>query len=276
MTDSNLIPFGKYKGQPIEALAQDRQYVEWLTAQPWFRERFASLYTVIINNFQEPSETPDHNALQVLFLDDAFCARFMAVLTGRDHNAWLKELVNSIKGRRQTFVAALKEADERCGDKPSSSAAESAQRFRADRLNRLLKSKAECEQAFVTFAKPIEWKIVFGKAFEKDGVDVQMTGSIRTTVGLPVVREQHLWGVIEYIGEARTEIKPSVSDDYPAVLRQMRGNGSTVLFTERYTGTGATEKQFVETFKISGIKVVFRHEVEAAQLPALTGTLALP
>ena len=31
---SELIPFGKYKGQPVEVLAQDKGYVEWLTAQP--------------------------------------------------------------------------------------------------------------------------------------------------------------------------------------------------------------------------------------------------
>ena len=31
---SELIPFGKYKGQPLEVLAQDKGNVEWLTAQP--------------------------------------------------------------------------------------------------------------------------------------------------------------------------------------------------------------------------------------------------
>jgi hypothetical protein len=25
---SNIVPFGKYKGQPIEAMASDRQYVD--------------------------------------------------------------------------------------------------------------------------------------------------------------------------------------------------------------------------------------------------------
>ena len=36
--------------------------------------------------------------------------------------------------------------------------------------------------------------------------------------------------------EYRIEIKPNVSDDYPAVLRQMRKNGSEVLFTKGYSG----------------------------------------
>jgi uncharacterized protein (DUF3820 family) len=29
----NLVPFGKYKGQPVEVLAQDREYCDWLDAQ---------------------------------------------------------------------------------------------------------------------------------------------------------------------------------------------------------------------------------------------------
>ena len=31
---SELIPFGKYKAQPVEVLAQDEGYVEWLTGRP--------------------------------------------------------------------------------------------------------------------------------------------------------------------------------------------------------------------------------------------------
>jgi hypothetical protein len=77
-TPPNIVPFGKYKGQPVEVLAQDRSYLEWLSAQPWFRERYAGIYnTLIVNNFTEAAETPDHNALQVLFLDDDFCLRFL-------------------------------------------------------------------------------------------------------------------------------------------------------------------------------------------------------
>ena len=66
----DVVNFGKYRGQPIEILASDRGYCDWLMAQPWFRERYQNLYTVIINNYQQPSETPEHNALQALFLDE--------------------------------------------------------------------------------------------------------------------------------------------------------------------------------------------------------------
>ncbi len=74
---SDVVPFGKYKGQPVEAMAQDRKYVEWLTAQSWFRDRYQTIYNVVVNNFQEPSETPEHNRLQVLFLRETFQKAFM-------------------------------------------------------------------------------------------------------------------------------------------------------------------------------------------------------
>jgi len=73
MSDSSLIPFGKYKGQPTEILAADPQYMEWLTSQGWVRERFPQLYTLIINNFGETADTPEHNALQARFLDESLC-----------------------------------------------------------------------------------------------------------------------------------------------------------------------------------------------------------
>ena len=70
---STIVPIGKYKGQPIEVLQGDPGYAEWLLAQPWFRERYASVFQVIVNNFGEPAETPEHNRLQARFLDPWFC-----------------------------------------------------------------------------------------------------------------------------------------------------------------------------------------------------------
>ena len=190
-----VIPFGKYKGQPVDVVVQDRQYVEWLTAQPWFRERFANIHTLIVNNFQEPTETPVHNALQSRFLDPWFRARFF-------------ELVHA--------KAAPGEA-----------------------------ATAE---------------------FEVEGFDVSVTGKARDT---------EVWSSTIYV-----EIKPTVGDDYPAVLRQMKAarerprvafygsrtiredvSRNVVLLLEEYTGVGATCEQFIEIFEASGIKVIFLDEI---------------
>ena len=73
---NEVVPFGKYKGQPIELLAADPQYCDWLASQDWFRERYNKIYTVIINNFAQPEDTPEHNQMQAKFLDSSYTLAF--------------------------------------------------------------------------------------------------------------------------------------------------------------------------------------------------------
>jgi hypothetical protein len=82
MPGTSIVPFGKYKGQPLEALQQDQAYCEWLVGQDWFRTRFTAIHTLIINNFGTPGETPEHNQLQARFLDDEWLCRFLTARVG--------------------------------------------------------------------------------------------------------------------------------------------------------------------------------------------------
>jgi hypothetical protein len=75
-----VVPFGKYKGQPIEVLAEDHQYAEWLLAQPWFRDKFPNHYTSIVNNFGEPGETLEQNAMRAEWLEPEFRTAFRSPL----------------------------------------------------------------------------------------------------------------------------------------------------------------------------------------------------
>lgn len=77
---NEIIEFGKFKGQPVEVLRQEPQYAEWLMQQPWLKDRYPKIYNVVINNFQEPSETPEHNRLQARFLDEDFVLKVISVL----------------------------------------------------------------------------------------------------------------------------------------------------------------------------------------------------
>ncbi len=70
---AEVVPFGKYKGQPVEVLAADHDYCEWLTAQPWFKARYLNVYNTVINYGAEPQDSPEHNQMQARFLDDAWC-----------------------------------------------------------------------------------------------------------------------------------------------------------------------------------------------------------
>jgi len=88
MTDdpklSNIVPFGKYKGRLIEEALDDPAFLswaQWALGQAGIRERYPTFCQVIINRGAEPEETPGHNAMQVKFLDDDFCLRFMRHVT---------------------------------------------------------------------------------------------------------------------------------------------------------------------------------------------------
>jgi hypothetical protein len=180
MNNENIVPFGKYKGQPIEAMAQDQQYITWLQGQSWFLERYQNINTLIINNFREPSETPEHNNIQASFTDESFCKKFY------------KHLVNK---------------------------------------------KYE-------FGFPGEIEVY--PAFEIKGVDVYINcypvgGKGR--VGISI------------------EIKPCLSDDYPAILRQMMSNGAKYLFTKSYSGTGATIEQVRKIFSTADKVIVLQSDI---------------
>jgi hypothetical protein len=43
----------------------------------------------------------------------------------------------------------------------------------------------------------------------------------------------------------------------------LKANGSDVLFVVTYSGKGASEKQFIETFATAGIRVVFARATSA-------------
>ncbi len=226
--ESNIVPFGKYRGQPVEVLAQDTAYVDWLTAQPWFRESHKGIYTLIVNNFREPSETPEHNTLQAKFLDEEFCKRFVMAAIGR---------------------------------------------------------------------APIRTRT----EFESDGSDVALTYEYLTGSEGAKIDENH--NVVYRVDKRgrkypemedstdfdylRIEVKPSVGDDYPAVLRQIIASrerhyqrerqyksaqdnyytrekfpyvppyGCAVLFLGSYTGVGVTGLQLRQMFARSSIAVVY-------------------
>jgi hypothetical protein len=68
-----IIPFGKYKGQPITTLLKDTNYLEWCKQQEWFK-KFPIVYNICVNqtivNQNENSKTPEHNKIQNLFLEE--------------------------------------------------------------------------------------------------------------------------------------------------------------------------------------------------------------
>lgn len=68
-----VVPIGKYKGATVaELLVRDPAYVEWITSQGWFAQRFAEVHAAIISRGAGTDDTPEHNQLQARFMEPEF------------------------------------------------------------------------------------------------------------------------------------------------------------------------------------------------------------
>ena len=222
---NEIIPFGKYKGQPIEAVQHDKQYLDWLMAQSWFKDRYSDLFTVVINNFQEPAETPEHNAMHVKFLDDEY---LIGVIEKQypDYSGWFVKWKRfEHEGWDLACTLSSKSAQERMQI--------------SDKLSDL-------DNAFYQAEKTSNYELA-------DDISQQIKWLEKSI----------------FYANLFIEIKPTVSDDFPAIVRQIKALKSQqkyawtssdikiALFVGQYTGIGATEDQFIQFMANEGITVIF-------------------
>ncbi len=246
MAKDNLIPFGKYKGQPVEVLSQDKEYMDWVTAQSWVRDRYPEFYTIIVNNFREPSDTPEHNAMQVRFLDDDYCRVFLRLLPVMNFRKFAEEANKNLTESKQRLSEIIEK-----GIKITSS----IPKFPDTAVISMKIENDKFEHGCDIFLN------VFLVA--KD-VILQEVSNGYNQVDISLhhhVNARYVNGAWFSTTRFRIEIKPTISDDYPSVLRQMRASKSNVLLVGEYTGIGATEDQFIRTFEASGITVVFERQI---------------
>lgn len=189
----NVVPFGKYKGQPLEIMAQDKQYLDWLQAQSWFIEKYQQINTWLISNNNEPAETPEHNKLQSLFTNDGYIDDFLLFML----------------------------------------------------------SKGVINQRTYDIGEPVA-------IFEKYGFDV-------------VIK------ITDY-SSLLIELKPEISDDFPAVLRQVTSitsytdyssgrpfqctiQGTRIVLTDRFSAVGANFDQVVKMYNSRYVYLFMLNEI---------------
>ena len=103
-------------------LLNDPKYVQWFMGRPWVRPQYPDFYLKVVNNnfYGAPVETPEHNSLQVLFLDDGFCAAFVEVARPQWAEQKLAEQLayaqKSCEQNRQELVTELNKANAEIGE----------------------------------------------------------------------------------------------------------------------------------------------------------------
>jgi len=241
-----VVPFGKYKGQPVEALSQDRAYCEWLMGQDWFRTRFVGIHTLIVNHFGEATETPEHNALQARFLDQDWCQRFCAAM------GLVTQLERMWKADIRDYAAFM--------------------------ANPRLPEDREGLENYAQEYGALLWSFgILDRQFEHEGIDVTLMVSVYSE--RPIVTfyelETHyslngksMWirrepRVQQFSRTYKIECKPRVGDDYPAILRQMRASGAKALLVGAVESVAVSLDQMRDIFDTAGITICTVEEIES-------------
>lgn len=241
--DKSIVPVGKYKGQPLEVLIQDPEYVEWLTAQAWFREKFPGHYTFIINNFKEASETPEHNELQAVYLDQKACMGLVAAIL----EPWLSCFNVEATGEGH-FV-----------DRYTDRATSYCRACRSDVV-----SVAISEQEFEPAGADLSFSFSL-RLHGKPAPEWQAEADACTREKTPDT------GIFRVSRRAMVEFKPALGDDYPAILREMKRISKRItdlyqplkiLVYRQLTTQKVTIEQIRSIFLTNHIFVVSQNEVE--------------
>jgi len=213
---NEIIEFGKYKGQPIEALASDPKYMEWLASQPWLKDRHPTIYNIIVNNFSESEETPEHNRLQARFMDESF-----ANMVGENVFAGLvHELAED---RKYTY----KNGSEEITDWP------------VDEFKYFGVSEIEFEVSGIDVRFCVEYGGYYNRETKNSkGEVVKTRKSYRSAKRISA------------------ELKPIVGDDYPAILREMVHKKCNLLIYENFKSEAIDENKLEKFFATREIKIL--------------------
>ena len=245
----NVVPFGKYRGQPVEVMRADQAYFDWAYAQEGIRRQHPWIFNVQLG---EPSFTPEHNRYQVLFLEPDFANGVWDVLYPESRAGMV--LVNRLDtkfgdhrdpcGGQAGLVRHLRDNLgflERTGR--SETVLADARQDLATAEAVLVERREAVSAEQLRPIEPGEVEDVIVEFEAKESFDTRSAGSADVQ--------------LSFYGKVyRIEIKPQMGDDYPAVLRQMKASGCDVLYLVNYNGSGATLDQVVRLFKASGITVL--------------------
>ena len=257
MSLESPVPFGKYKDQPVAVMMGDQQYVNWCLMQTWFGERYAALAAILQgrNALEQDACTPEHNSLQMLFLKPEYQTGLRRALYP-DSNKYLV---------RATRLAEIIEDSERY----------SVNSTYIEACRQALKTLADCCHQPVA-ANNVDISI----EFEANNWDVLIEDIVfkGTCACGEALEPKQLCN-----NEALCiELKPSISEDYPAILRKVKSRmgylteawtpekhrhkvdiGRKIVITREITAATATVGEIKAMFKMSGVELFLLSEIEA-------------
>ena len=300
--NGEIVPFGKYKGQPVETLTADADYCEWLIAQPWFSSKYRNVYNIVIQGGAEPQDSPEHNEMQARFLDDGWCFALADLLRPRRKGTYgleaARKLLDADPGYQafrdccelKTYPAEIvpRRFEDRGWDvvygvEPASISA---------RRTRLVPPLPACSCTCDHTACAANARCRGGSGYcrhdsdgwhrEREGIDStwHCCDDCYWSSKGPLTYDQRSWlkeTLHEfqpgYGGIVRVELKPDLGDDYPAVLRQVTGYPGDYadrrcVVARRYAFERVTWDQVRKIFAASQVTLLAESEITSPPSPA--------
>lgn len=254
-----VIPFGKHKGATVaELLEKDPAYAEWITAQGWVAERFAQLHAAILSRGAGTDDSPEHNIIQARFLDPVFQIACVSAaypgLIAHEKNERVKSVGEDAfksvwKGNALYRVEEWRVRNTNFATMDMAIAAEQAIKAEkaSDKING---EKARIEAENTERKNGVLSRVVF----EQQGIDAVISFK----------------NIMYWDRTFKVEIKPSMGDDYPTVLRQVQRLGCSILVVGEYTGRAVLEPLVRQMFAASMIVMISVRDIEA-EIPNARG-----
>lgn len=242
MDNNQIIPFGKYKGKPISILQNDKEYLEWVMSQGWFIEKFQSLHTIIINNFETQNKTPEHNQFQEMFLDDNLISKIVYKETGLK----LNEKIYTIRVENE-FSGCWKILDK-----------ESVLKF--------IEDKNENLKILYLEALKFSYKTYFEYSYKNYYFDVFIRLSFESNY-MYITPKQFKEKLLNSKLESEyfytnynicIELKPCIGDDYSSILRKIPEK--SIVITKEYNGSVSFEN-VKKMFESKNVKLYLLSEL---------------
>ena len=226
MNKSNeMIPFGKYRGQPVEKLLEDQKYIDWLKAQPWLEQQYPQFHTLIINNFKSDNEdSPEHNVMQLRFLDERFALGVVLELYGGFTISGVKKIRAELSERLITRLSILEKKRESDLQKAEEKLKAGGREFNDFAKSQALESVATHSERW---EQELTEETRYEVKFEESGWDLVILGRYESSADLIIPKKGAISasdkkenvGWKSHIFRAYVELKPTIGEDFPQILR---------------------------------------------------------
>lgn len=268
-----VVPFGKYRGSTVaDLLNRDGDYARWIVSQAWVAERFAELHAAILCRGKASDDTPAHNALQARFLDPAFAIAFLLSTgllsaTPLDDRAAMqlaecgRSEGNPLYGAVKMRKAALALQHDTLAEYRQWAVDTGKEELLAHLGRPVAQERLEIDlddlgtrEIISDLTDPL-FEVRTRVEFERNGIDVILAAEKFSRSG------RFLGG--HSVGPIGIELKPSVGDDYPSVMRQMRRLNCRDVVVGTTATLGVTPEQLRAMFVANGCRMTLVSQIES-------------